>query len=364
MKYVIVLFVVLITHSGILARQEQNQAKDSSKLRRLTVLPVPTLGSAPETGFYFGAVALFNFKLFDDTLTRNSNAKLEFSYTLKRQIITRMEWLVTGKRNGWIWLGNNAFLKFPENIWSVGSRATAEEQYEANRIEMLNGYYYKVHDKWYAGPVQRLQRLYNISTKEGGLLFNKLLPGSEGGLSSGLGAGLFYDSRFNLLNAEAGAAFLSLRYLHFGKMWGSNYTFNTVEVDARHYIKGLKEMHIWALQTIGIFNAGHVPFRMMGLLGSDAIMRGYYQGRYRDKVYVATQQEYRMPVWRWLGVTAFTAVGQVAPDISSLSTKYLKGAAGIGLRIKVDKQENTNMRFDYAIGTAGGGFYVSFGEAF
>jgi hypothetical protein len=42
-----------------------------------------------------------------------------------------------------------------------------------------------------------------------------------------------------------------------------------------------------------------------------------------------------------------------------------KWNAGMGLRFLVDKQDRTNLRFDYAVGQDGNrGFYFSFGESF
>ncbi len=42
-----------------------------------------------------------------------------------------------------------------------------------------------------------------------------------------------------------------------------------------------------AWEADGTFTQGDVPWSMMPLLGSDERMRGYYQGRYRDKTWSA-----------------------------------------------------------------------------
>jgi outer membrane protein assembly factor BamA len=104
---------------------------------------------------------------------------------------------------------------------------------------------------------------------------------------------------------------------------------------------------------------------MMGLLGSDSDMRGYYRGRYRDRQYVAFQTEYRSPVFWRIGGTAFGGAGDVVPQLQAFRLQELKPSYGLGLRFLIDRQENINLRFDYAIGKDGAnGFYVSFGEAF
>jgi hypothetical protein len=51
------------------------QIKDSTKAAdrkiKTRIFAVPTLGSGPETGFYFGAVSLFDFFSKNDTLSRH-----------------------------------------------------------------------------------------------------------------------------------------------------------------------------------------------------------------------------------------------------------------------------------------------------
>lgn len=55
----------------------------------------------------------------------------------------------------------------------------------------------------------------------------------------------------------------------------------------------------------------------------------------------------------------------VYEKISKIEDKSFKPNAGVGLRFLVDKNENTNLRFDYAVGVQNqSGFYISFGESF
>ena len=94
-------------------------------------------------------------------------------------------------------------------------------------------------------------------------------------------------------------------------------------------------------------------------------MRGYYQGRYRDNRFGAAQGEYRLTIWKWIGATAFGGIGRVAGNMpDSESESILHPTYGAGLRIRIDKKENVNLRFDYARGDHSDGFYVAFGEAF
>jgi hypothetical protein len=90
-------------------------------------------------------------------------------------------------------------------------------------------------------------------------------------------------------------------------------------------------------------------------------MPGYYTGQYCDNHLLA---EWRLPIYWIFGATVFLGAGDVFHSVSNLSVSNLKPSYGLGLRIRVDKENNVNLRFDYALGKNISGFYVAFGEAF
>ena len=71
-----------------------------------------------------------------------------------------------------------------------------------------------------------------------------------------------------------------------------------------------------------------------------------------------------MHVWKWIGVVGFAGFGDVAHDINKFNVNDIKYSYGMGLRIKLIKQENLNLRIDYGITPISGNFYVSIAEAF
>ena len=50
---------------------------------------------------------------------------------------------------------------------------------------------------------------------------------------------------------------------------------------------------------------------MMALLGNSYSMRGYYEGRYRDKHKIEGQVELRQHVWKRNGVVVWIGAGTV-----------------------------------------------------
>ena len=68
------------------------QAQDTLKTKKVKILPVPAFGYSPETSTYIGAVSLFTLDFYQDEHTRTSNAKLEFNYTWRKQVIIEGQW--------------------------------------------------------------------------------------------------------------------------------------------------------------------------------------------------------------------------------------------------------------------------------
>jgi hypothetical protein len=122
---------------------------------------------------------------------------------------------------------------------------------------------------------------------------------------------------------------------------------------------------VLAFQMTGNFITGHPPFGMYALLGNDDDMRGYYKGRYRDKDYMCIQAEYRRYLFWRIGIAAFAGVGNVNNTVEHLLTALPKYTVGGGLRLKLNRKDNINLRMDYAWGSfSNSGLYVYLSEAF
>jgi len=94
-------------------------------------------------------------------------------------------------------------------------------------------------------------------------------------------------------------------------------------------------------------------------------MRGYFEGRYRDRTYVMLQTEYRQYFSKRFGFVAFAGLGDVGSEITSLKFKEFKYSFGGGLRYLFNKKENVNLRVDIGIGKDGNtGIYFGIEEAF
>jgi outer membrane protein assembly factor BamA len=267
--------------------------------------------------------------------------------------------------NRFLITADDQVLKFPEYYWGIGNRTSEDDQelYQAWRVELRNALLKRFKHDIYIGPVFQFQSMFGLQYADSSQLESSAITGAAGGNSVGLGYAIYWDRRDNILNPSGGSSFLSLQHTGFSRHIGSDFGFQTVELDGRYYINTWRD-HILAFQTYQYFSLGDPPFRMMGLLGSGSHMRGYYRGRYRDRHYLSAQMEYRLAIWKWVGMAAFAGLGEVTRDFRDIELTNLKYFMGGALRIRMSKEDNTWLRADFAVGKQTSGFYFTFGETF
>ena len=99
-------------------------------------------------------------------------------------------------------------------------------------------------------------------------------------------------------------------------------------------------------------------------MGGDMIMRGYYQGSYRDKNLLAFQAEYRLQLLKRWGIVGFAGAGGISDAINHFNLDTIKPSYGGGLRFKINRKENVNVRVDYGFGKGQQNVYFFIAEAF
>jgi hypothetical protein len=360
----IILFLILI--GTFIVKPAKAQAPSPEKKFNKTLLALPILGTSPETGFYGGATATLDLAPVGDSTARHSVFGTEFTITANRQFIISGRWDITNRNRDFILFGENSWMKFPELYWGIGGNTPDRNEmlYDAYRIEMENGLYRRLGKNLFMGLDQQLQRMYSVSLPAETAENASLRKDIRSGLASGFGIGALYDTRSNLLNPRPGEYLMMLHALYFSPVFGSDYRFPHGHADFRCYLRAGWKNTLALQATAEVFGDG-APFRLQAMLGGSMMLRGFYQGRFRDQNQVSAQAEYRMVFWRWLGGAAFAAMGDAFSFKHPERNGRLKSAAGLGLRIQIDKKENTSLRFDYAIASDNSrGFYISFGEAF
>jgi outer membrane protein assembly factor BamA len=330
-------------------------AVGQDSIKRVKILPVPTIGFSPETRTYIGAVTLFTFNLFRDSITRTSNAKFEFNYTWNKQLTLDAEWNYFFKEEKWFTKGKLQYSDYPDFYFGIGSNTPEINKllYNSKRIVFEANILKKVGSKFFLGPNVRYFNYYNVSYTSSPS-YSELTDNSN----FGFGITLLRDSRDNLLTPGKGLYFNFNAGYNFSK---TNY--GQTAIDLRYY-KTWDEKLTWANRLFNEFNFGTPPFYDYAFPGGDQYVRGYDYGRYRDKDLITWQTELRTHlIWKF-GMAAFGGLSNLY-DSSGFTLENMKPNYGLGLRILVDKHDKTNLRLDYALGNAeNSGFYISFGESF
>ena len=325
------------------------------KVRKVSVLPTPSITYSPETSFAFGAVALFTFNLYQDTTTRSSNSRLFFSYTLRRQAILEGSWNYFFKEEKWFSRGFIHYSKFVDNYYGLGQNSASENEvvYESNRFILDIDGTKRIKNKLFLGIGFRYINYTNFIFLDPNS-FVELFPSQTYGFK----VTLINDHRNNILTPKEG------HYEEVGLSFNrSSGSFVKLNLDARRYYTYKK--NVFTARFFSTFNFGTAPFYDLALMGGDRFTRGYYFGRYRSNHMTLLQGEYRSPRWWRLGLAAFGGFSAVYSRIDYMKWSSFKPNIGAGLRILFDKKNNTSLRLDYAIGLDGqSGFYVSFGESF
>ncbi len=331
--------------------------QDSTQTKKVKILPIPTIGYSPETKTYVGAVTLFTFNLHNDSVTRTSNAKLEFNYTWNKQLILEAGWNYFFKEEKWFTKGLIHYSKFPDLYYGIGPTTPALNKlvFNSNRFIVEVAMLKKMGNKLFSGLNLKYINYSNIQPKSDEIIYKELTSAS----TFGIGYTVLKDTRNNLLTPTKGV------YVYGNSSYNlANTNYWEFTLDLRYY-KTWYNKFTWANRMVNDFTIGTPPFFDYAFLGGDKLVRGYYYGRYRDQHLSTWQTEFRLPVVGRLGLATFGGLSTLYSAQHPLTTKHIKYNYGFGIRFKVDKKDNTNLRFDYAIGSGNNtGFYVSFGESF
>ncbi|MGQ0827355.1 MAG: BamA/TamA family outer membrane protein [Bacteroidota bacterium] len=354
----LVFFIIIFTFNKVFS----NPA-DSLKNFKAGILP--SAFYTPETRLGFGGLIYTHFKLGrDDSITRKSNTQSYISYTLNKQFAFENDYQAWLKKNLIYLIGAIDYSRFPEFFYGIGNdtRESDRIMVSFDLVRVLIKNLIQIEKKLYGGILFHYQNLYNQDVK---LMSNAScmeVYGNMGYNAAGIGPVFILDNRDNPLNPSKGS-YLEASYVDFKNIINNKNMFTSLTIDVRKYFTFYKKL-IWNGNIYFSYNKGEVPYRMLPEIGGARFLRGYYRGRFRDNNMLVIQQEFRMPVYKIFGLAVFGGLGEVAKTIPQLKTNEIHYNYGAGIRIRVNKKENTNIRIDYGLTKDSHGFYVVFAEAF
>lgn len=252
------------------------------------------------------------------------------------------------------------FYQFPTAFWGIGyDRCNNKDNVTGLRrfqVRFNTEFLFRVAKNFYLGPAVTWDYIHGSKVNQDKLY---LFEGQPLTLRNyGFGATFSYDTRDVMTNAYKGV------YLYwnqrFRPSWlGNSYAFSTSEFKFYGYQR-LWKGAILAGAIDATFNFGNPSWAMMAKFANGA-MRGYYDGRYRDKHSASIQVELRQHVWRRNGIVVWCGIGSVFHDKQSF--KNILPDFGIGYRWEFKKR--MNVRLDYGFGRGGQkSFAFGINEAF
>lgn len=360
----VVFFLVLLFNINIcLADSKDSTINESAD--RDGFIPLPLIIYTPETKFAAILAGLY-YKHINHSDTNAKPLELNgfFLYSQKNQVVIQLGLTNYFGDNKYLLKADGMYDIYIDNYWGIGTNTIEEnkEDFSFVQYRLRVGLLYQLLPQMYGGLSYHYYR-YDITElePEGELLKNKIL-GYEGTTISGPGIHIFSDKTNSAFFPTRGYNF-DFKYNIFSKSFGSTSNFWRSEFDFRYFYK-LFEENVLAFNTLLLFTGGDVPFMKLPLLGGSQINRGYYEGRFRDKLLYAAQLEYRFPIyWRFAG-TAFSGLGDVSPEFNQFQMSNIKSTYGLGLRFIADTKEHITIRLDVANSSSGINFYLNIKEAF
>lgn len=323
----------------------------------------PSYSATSSLGIGGGFSGLYRWDQEDLSLPK-SNVSLFFNATIKgvMQVGLRGNNFMAHDRQRWNY--KLTLQSIPTDFWGIGySDGTIDANkgsYHQIKVRFKPDYLFRLAPNLYLGPMLHINYSHNYSFDSDHTL--QLINGEDRDvLSAGAGVSFQYDSRDFILNASRGN-FVRFEHLYFPKHL-NKYYFHRTDVTYDAYRKLWKRC-ILAMDLHTQLNyGGDVPWTMLAFVGDeDCRMRGYYEGRYRDRNIVEGQLEMRQSFKHRLGMTVFVGCANIFSDFDHVNLRHTLPDYGVGLRWEF--KPRVNIRFDVGMTRDKPGFCVNMNEAF
>ncbi len=378
--------------------------KPPDTTRKLGFFFLPYIAYSPTKGVQLGAGGSLSWYMGKSRETNQSAASVTVEFTSKDQKLVQLKSNVYTDKNSWFLQGDWRYYYYVLPTYGLGtgyndpvpivpglSDTAGNRDWDESFTVKYR--WLKIHEIFshrivkdlYAGVGYHLDYHYQI--EDTGLRLDTVDPwitphyaycqlhgfNPTGYVSSGLSLNLVYDTRDNLINPYKGY-YATINY-RVNQTWlGSTKDGSQLWVEFRTYVGLEKKLprHLLAFWLYGGFQvSGEIPYFDLWATGFDQMNssgRGFIQGRWRGENLVYGEMEYRFPISRCsqvLGGVVFTNVSTASSRDQGVPLfKFLRPAAGFGLRIMASKKSRTNIVIDFTIGEQMPGLYFSAQEAF
>lgn len=318
----------------------KNANKEKNKPFDFGLLLGPSYSATTSLGIGVAASGLYSLDRSDSTLQK-SNVSLFGNASIAGM-------LSVGIR------GNNFFrhdrfrinyqaymFTFPSYIWGIGYKSGCEDanksKYNRVKFQIRPDFQFKIFDNTYLGAVVDVSwvNAYRFERPE-------VIQGQDPHIQNyGVGVNLIYDSRDFVLNAYRGNYF-RLEQMFYPSWMGNKYSFSYTDLTYSAYRQVWKG-GVLAMELHGLLNYGSVPWTMLAQVGTMNRMRGYYEGRYRDRNILEGQVELRQRIKGRNGVVAWVGFANVFKNFDNIWFREILPNYGVGYRWEFKKRVNVRL---------------------
>ncbi len=337
---------------------ESNKKKVGRKMD-ISFIGGPFYSSDSKFGVGLVAAGAYN-TCPEDSMTAPSNMSLSFKATTAAhfELTLRGEHIFPHDRMRLNYEVN--FASIDTKFWGVGYKQCSVDSNES-RYKYLSSHA-EAHFAWriapsvYIGPMVTFDYINARDFRKPELW--AFMPSRTFNYS--IGASFRYYTRDNLTAPKHGF-FIRFDQSFAFRWMGNKYPYKANELTAACYFPLWKDATL-ASRLHWKVTWGRTQWGVMPYLGGSEFMRGYFEGRYRDKGAADLCVELRQHVWRRHGFVVWGGVGSVFPKVDKINFHELLPNFGVGYRWEFKK--NMNVRLDVGFGKHEKGFFFNINEAF
>lgn len=360
----VVLLVIASIPASVVA--ETGSAPDSSVTEQPgnTLIPFPFFIYTPETKTGGGVALTYTTRSGEMAGERPSTYDAFVLYTQRSQYSLSLGLdRYTADERDQITAGVS-FSKFPSTFFGLGPETdrNVSEDYTSRNISLTASVKRSFRPGWRTGPSFVFSREKVKDLEASGMLASGDISGSAGGYLVAPGWAVSHDTRDNIFYPSRGL-YHSYTLAVSEDFLGSDFRYMSQTLDLRQYLSGGGA--IFAVRVLARNMSAEPPFQVLPGLGGVELLRGYYEGRFRDRNLLAMQAECRVGHWKRMGLVLFAGAGQVAREPGDFRADRIRSVYGLGLRVLLSRVEKIHLRADFGRTDEGGsGFYLGMLEAF
>ncbi len=252
------------------------------------------------------------------------------------------------------------FYTFKDKFWGIGYDNAIDDANESVfkrlQAQLKADFVFNFGGRFYVGPLAQFSYVNATRVDRPELFEGQQLRT----FTTGIGFTVMYDTRDVPFNAYKGVL-LRFDQLFNPRFMGNTYAFSQSVLSTSGYTSVWKGGVLAAMFHADI-TYGNTPWGLMPTFGGSSRMRGYYEGRYRDKCEMDFTVELRQHVWRRNGIVIWAGAGSVFPRFSAFKWNHVLPNFGVGYRWQF--KPRVNVRLDVGVGRGEKGFNFSINEAF